>query len=190
MKRLLPCYLTATVLVAYSGHAFVVNSRNCPKNGPRSSTTFVDTIATIATTKTRTGHRADKVKNKNGAGVVVLHAEWREYVPLIVSGAVIIDIVAGSPLVNAVMSFARPKETVEDNDQASYDDDTTTGNQPKERIDTKKVAAAAVERAQSVVAVRQMLEDNKTDWDRIKDLQRKVEQQQAEFDRSRRKKKK
>jgi hypothetical protein len=143
-------------------------------------------IATTTTTNTRTGRRRDDVVKKNGAGIVVLRAtEWREYVPLIVSGAVIIDIVAGSPFVNAVMSFARPKEdiaTVKDNDKDE------TGNQTKERIDTKKVAAAAVERAQSVVAVRQMLEDNKTDWDRIKDLQRKVEQQQAEFDRSRKKK--
>jgi hypothetical protein len=189
MKRLLPCYLTATVLVAYSGNAFVVNPRYCQKNGSRSLTTFVDTIATTTTTiSTRTGRRADVVKKMDGAGVVVLQAtEWREYVPLIVSGAVIIDIVAGSPFVNAVLSFARPKDdiaTIEDNDKTNYDDETTG----KERIDTKKVAAAAVERAQSVVAVRQMLEDNKTDWDRIKDLQRKVEQQQAEFDRSRKKK--
>lgn len=108
-----------------------------------------------------------------------LQAEFREYVPLIVSGAVIVDILAGSPFVNAVMSFARPKEETDDIQKGGSIEE----NLSNERIDSKKVASDAVERAQNVLELRQMLEDNKSDWDRIQDMQRKVEQQQAEFDR-------
>jgi hypothetical protein len=176
MKRLLLCHLAVVLtssLDRQTINAFVVQPRNGHKNGPRSSSTSFTTTTTTTTTR----------RTKE-----VLRAELREYVPLIVAGAVIIDILAGSPFVNAVMSFARPKVEEED---ATSTTTTTGGNNnndikdAKERIDTKKVAAAAVERAQNVVAIRQMLEDNKTRDDRIKDLQRKVEQQQAEFDRER-----
>lgn len=103
--------------------------------------------------------------------------EFREYVPLIVSGAVIVDILAGSPFVNAVMSFARPKEETGVDQKRELEEELSN-----ERIDSKQVAADAVERAQNVLELRQMLEDNKSDWDRIQDMQRKVEQQQAELD--------
>jgi hypothetical protein len=167
MKRLLLCQLAVALTFSLDRqtiNAFVVQPRNGNKNGPGSSST------SFTTTTRRTKQE--------------VRAELREYVPLIVSGAVIIDILAGSPFVNAVMSFARPK----DEEEAASTTTTSGGNNnnikdAKERIDSKKVAAAAVERAQNVVAIRQMLEDNKTRDDRIRDLQRKVEQQQAEFDR-------
>jgi hypothetical protein len=168
MKRLLLCQLVVALtssLDRQAINAFVVQPRNGHKNGPGSSSSF-----TITTTR-RTNE--------------VLSAELREYVPLIVSGAVIIDILAGSPFVNAVMSFARPKDEEEEAARTSGGNNNNNIKDAKERIDSKKVAAAAVERAQNVVAIRQMLEDNKTRDDRIKDLQRKVEQQQAEFDRER-----
>ena len=49
-------------------------------------------------------------------------SSWRQYVPLVVSGGVLTDIVLGSPVANKVMSGMRPPvegETVDGNNKAS-----------------------------------------------------------------------
>jgi hypothetical protein len=118
--------------------------------------------------------------------VVAINTEnWRQYVPLVVSGLVIVDIALGSPAANAVLGKARgPTEGASGTDA---DGDAPIRN-AKERIDTQKVAQAALDRASSTLELRRFLEENKSDWDRMEDLKRKMDQEMDEFDRKTQKK--
>ena len=101
--------------------------------------------------------------------------EWRQYVPLAVSAAVLLDILLGSPLANGVAQRLRSSATTE----------TTKENRPrvpdqltmsKERIDSQKVAQEAIQKAQYTLELRAMLEAQR---DPVQELQRRTEEQTA-----------
>lgn len=62
----------------------------------------------------------------------------------------------------------------------------TTGGGPssssKPRIDVDAVAKQALEKAEGVTMLREYLDSRKTDWDRMEDLKRKMDQQMAQLD--------
>ena len=103
---------------------------------------------------------------------------WRQYVPLVASALVIVDVALGSPAANAVLGKVRgPKPGESSNESA------TPGVNPKERIDTQQVAQAALDKASSTLELKKYLEDNKTDWDRMEDIRRKMDEDMENFDR-------
>lgn len=103
-------------------------------------------------------------------------SSWRQYVPLVVSGAVIIDILLGSPVANTALRALNPKEESEEDTNKKHVSQTTSS---KERIDSRKVADAAVQKAKYTLELRNYLESNKSDYDRMQDLKRQMDQQQA-----------
>ena len=145
---------------------------------------------------------------------------WRQYVPLVVSCLVIIDILLGSPAANAVLGVMRPKEddggagmtTSDDGSRSSVDTESVAatnsgspfaslfqglgggggdltggpggpaGRNPKERVDTQAVAQEALDKAAATKELRQFLDDNKSDWDKMKEIQQKMDQELAQFD--------
>ena len=52
----------------------------------------------------------------------------------------------------------------------------------KERIDTDKVARAAIDRAQNALELRNYLDARKTDWDRMEDLKRNLDRDMQNLD--------
>ena len=126
---------------------------------------------------------------------------WRQYVPLVVSVLVITDILLGSPAANAVLSVMRPQEGVDDNapDNAGGGSTMTpslgsllSGGQPsrkvaakdsKERIDTMAVAQAALDKAAATQDLRKFLDESKSDMDKMRDVQKKLDEQLAAYDR-------
>lgn len=107
-------------------------------------------------------------------------AEWRQYVPLVVSVAVIFDILLGSPFANAVTSRLRPSSEVDDKTGERRSDDRERFSKQqrlsKERIDSQKVAQEAIQKAQFTLELRSMLEAQR---DPVKELQRRTEEQTA-----------
>jgi hypothetical protein len=107
-------------------------------------------------------------------------AEWRQYVPLAVSVAVILDILLGSPFANAVASRLRSSAEDDDETQDRRPNNLETASQQrrssKERIDSQKVAQEAIQKAQFTLELRSMLEAQR---DPVKELQRRTEDQTA-----------
>ena len=103
--------------------------------------------------------------------------EWRQYVPLAVSFGVITDILLGSPLANAMIGLIRPSE-----DSPKSRSEEAAAVDTKERIDTRRLARQAIEKAQNTLELRQYLDKMKTDSDRMEDLKRKMDQQTAQLD--------
>lgn len=134
---------------------------------------------------------------------------WREYVPLVVSLFVIVDILLGSPAANSVLGLMRPKEegTSDDDEgqatrssnpfsslmqglprgqQQDGNNNNKSGrggrNSNKERIDTKAVAQAALDKASATKELRKFLDESKSDWDKMRDIQQKMDNDLAQFD--------
>jgi len=116
-------------------------------------------------------------------------ASWRQYVPLAVSLLVITDILLGSPFANAAASVLRSPST---DDQDDDDDDgTTTGRGRKkkpgtkdlrERVDTMAIAQQALDRASSTTELRRFLDESKSDMDKMRDVQKRLDEQLQAFD--------
>jgi hypothetical protein len=136
---------------------------------------------------------------------------WRQYVPLAASAFVIVDVALGSPFAKNVMSIVRsmeqpkqenPTTSQEDSSSSSattsplqtmsdflnaqnaltplsYDTKTTSG---KERVDTRAVAQQALNKAAASLELRQFLEDSKSDADRVREAQRKLDAQLRAYD--------
>jgi hypothetical protein len=129
-------------------------------------------------------------------------ASWRQYVPLVVSTLVIVDILLGSPVANRFASLLRPPPDAlqnSDNDAPTTNDDsrslwnfsfgqndrpTQQSTSSKERIDSLQVAKQAIDKAQNTLELRRYLESRKTDQDRIEEVKRKLESQYKEVDES------
>ena len=109
--------------------------------------------------------------------VVVVVESWRQYVPLVVSFAVITDILLGSPVANTVMAPLRPPS---ENDKTNNNNNSQKN--PKERIDTQALANAAIERAKNTLELRRYLDENKTDWQKMEEIRKKMDQEITELD--------
>lgn len=101
---------------------------------------------------------------------------WRQYVPLAVSGLVILDIALGSPAANAILGKVMKPPTEDD-----FESGKPTTN-PKERVDSKQVAQAALDKASSSLELRKFLDERKTDYDKMEDLKRKMDEDMEKFD--------
>jgi hypothetical protein len=111
-------------------------------------------------------------------------SSWRQYVPLVVSGVVIIDILLGSPLANAVLSRVRPPSSDTDTKDTVSRNSNSNENRSAERIDSNKVAQEALQRAQYTLELRQFLQDRQSDADVYRDKQRQLEALEAELQRN------
>jgi hypothetical protein len=105
---------------------------------------------------------------------------WRQYVPLVVTGVVILDILLGSPLAN--MALAPLRGALDDSQSGDGNGKASNSEKSKERIDSEQVAKAALDRAQNVKELRNMLEKQKTDWDRMEDLKRSLDKEMQNLD--------
>jgi hypothetical protein len=111
---------------------------------------------------------------------------WRQYVPLVVSGAVIVDILCGSPLANSVLGRVRPPQSSDTDANGSRNSNSNQNNRRSsaERIDSNKVAQEALQRAQYSLELRQFLQDRQSDADVYRDKQRQLEALEAELERN------
>lgn len=130
-------------------------------------------------------------------------AEWRQYVPLAVSVAVIIDILLGSPLANLAlgpMKRASEKgatggDSMQDEDggggggslfSAFGGSDTSGGvkdsGRGRERVDSFAIAQAALNKAEGTLELKRFLEENKSDEDRFEDMRKKINRQMEELE--------
>ncbi len=125
---------------------------------------------------------------------------WRQYVPLVVSVAVIIDILLGSPLANLALGpMRRASEkgaTGDDKSQEGGDSGgsggslfsslggttTNTVDRSKERVDSEAIAQAAIDKARNTLELKRFLEENKTDEQRYEEVRKKIERQMDELD--------
>lgn len=114
---------------------------------------------------------------------------WRQYVPLIVSVCVIVDILLGSPLANSALKIMGASSSSQDS-QTDKDGTTrtnTNSRSSKERIDSNKVAQDALQRAQYTLELQNFLRENQTDADRYRAMEKDLKAQTRELDRSLRK---
>jgi hypothetical protein len=134
---------------------------------------------------------------------------WRQYVPVVVIGLVLIDVLLGSPFAKSLLNKARPEALGDESDAnnrpsalgsnrestpnparggtTTTTTTTTTSYSRKPRIDVDGYAKAALERAEGVAQLREYLEAQKTDWDRMEDMKRQMDQKMQELDRKNRK---
>ena len=129
---------------------------------------------------------------------------WRQYVPLVVSVGVIIDILLGSPLANLALGpMRRASEKGATGDSAQDGSDNGGGggslfstfgsdndggkvvvDKSKERVDSEAIAQAALDKAMGTLELRRFLEDNKTDEQRYEEVRKKIDSQMDELDES------
>lgn len=118
---------------------------------------------------------------------------WRQYVPLVVSCGVIIDILLGSPLANLAlgpMKRATQKGSGENSDSSvtgnslfsAFGSDVDTVSKSKERVDSEAIAQAAIDKARNTLELKQFLEENKTNEQRYDEIRRKIDKQLDELD--------
>ncbi|KAL7492207.1 hypothetical protein ACHAWT_001920 [Skeletonema menzelii] len=129
---------------------------------------------------------------------------WRQYVPLVVSVAVIIDILLGSPLANLAlgpMRRASEKGATGDSNSQDGSDNGAAGagggslfssfggngggkvvDKSKERVDSEAIAQAAIDKARNTLELKRFLEENKTDEQRYEEVRKKIERQLEELD--------
>ena len=124
---------------------------------------------------------------------------WRQYVPLVVSVGVILDILLGSPLANLALA---PMKRASEQGSGGESDDTDGGSgggslfssfgggggedkalsRSKERVDSEAIAQAALDKATGTLELKRFLEENKSDEERYEDVRKKIDRQIQELD--------
>ena len=109
----------------------------------------------------------------------IISVEWnelRQYVPLVVILGVLVDIVLGSPLANSVLKPMRDASgLVED---ALVDaSDAPAMTKYKERVDSEAIAREAYDQAMGVKDLREYLEKNKTEKQKMEELRSQIDRQ-------------
>lgn len=112
----------------------------------------------------------------DSSSVIVSTESWRQYVPLIVSVGIIIDILLGSPLANSILKPMRP-EGDDDGDNKK-----TEKKPSKARIDAELVAQQALDRANNALELKRFLEERKTDNDRMEEMKKKLDATMQDLD--------
>jgi len=111
---------------------------------------------------------------------------WREYVPLVVSCFIILDILLGSPAANLIL--APMKRATDDangtggNENEKSDDKSSLIRDPNERIDSGAIAQSVLEKANDFMERTKNLEENKTAEQRYEEIRRKIDAQVEELD--------
>ena len=121
---------------------------------------------------------------------------WRQYVPLVVSVGVIIDILLGSPLANLALGPMKRASEIGNNEDANSENSmggnslfSAFGNgssgaagRSKERVDSEAIARAAIDKAQNTLELKRFLEENKTNEQKYDEIRRKIDKQMDELD--------
>ena len=106
----------------------------------------------------------------------MISESWRQYVPLIVSVGIIIDILLGNPLASMVLKPMRPEQEV---DKSKKKNDKPKS---KARIDAELVAQQALDKANNTLELRKFLDESKTDYDRMEEMKRKLDSKMQDLD--------
>ena len=107
---------------------------------------------------------------------------WRQYVPLIVSCFVIVDILLGSPAANLVMKPLREGSVAGDSTGPGGIKRSREEEKKRERVDSDAIAKAALERASNSKELRDYLERTKTEADKMQEMRRQIDKQIADFE--------
>ena len=118
------------------------------------------------------------------APLLLAAAEWRQYVSLALVAGVLLDIVLGSPLANmALKPLKDAQEGLQDDDASDELKEAAAALQKRrERIDTDSVAQQALDKANNALELKQYLEANKSDWERMEELKRELDQRMVDID--------
>ncbi|KAL7460302.1 hypothetical protein ACHAXS_000763, partial [Conticribra weissflogii] len=150
-------------------------------------------------------HEIVQCSNSNTASLFLASEteSWRQYVPLVVSVGVIIDILLGSPLANIALGpMRRASEkgaTGDSNSNTSTENgggggslfsalgsmtegSKLDGSKSKERVDSEAIAQAAIDKARNTLELKRFLEENKTNEQRYDEIRRKIDKQMNELD--------
>jgi len=115
----------------------------------------------------------------DSSSLMVSAESVRQYVPLVVSVGVIIDILLGSPLANAVLKPMRPEG---EDDGGEKDKKNSDKPKSKSRIDAELIAKNALDKANNTLELRNFLEERKTDYDRMEEMKRKLDASMQDLD--------
>ena len=115
------------------------------------------------------------------SSLTLAEESWRQYVPLVVSAGVMVDILLGSPLAN--MALKPMRDGVQDDTEGEgIKTRAEIENKSKERIDSEKFAQEAIDRAQNALELRKFLEEQKSDWDKMEEIKRKLDSEMQDLD--------
>lgn len=171
--------------------SFSVTSRSFIKHKHRQST-----VSRTSHESTRLLSTIDPTMLSSPSLLISEVESWRQYVPLAVCLGVILDILLGSPLANLALA---PMKRASEMEQNGDDNKANSGSQSmfsklrpteesgtiprrKERIDSEAVAQAALDKARNSLELRQYLEKNKTDEDRMAEMRKKIDSQISKVD--------
>jgi len=120
---------------------------------------------------------------------------WRQYVPLVVSVGIIIDILLGSPVAN--LALAPMKRASEKGAGAEEGNEIDGGgglfsafgggedkalSRSRERVDSEAIAQAALDKAMNTLELKRFLEENKTEEQRYEEVRRKIDRQMEDLE--------
>jgi hypothetical protein len=115
------------------------------------------------------------------SSLVLADATWRQYVSLALVGGVLLDIVLGSPVANSVLKPLKGNEGEMDNEDDSSKKAAAV-TRSKERVDSEQFAKDALARAENTLELRRFLDERKTDWDRMDEMKKSLDETMQEFD--------
>ena len=112
----------------------------------------------------------------DASSLLLAQESWRQYIPLGVSAIVIVDILLGSPLLNLVVAPMKRQAEGEDGNETMFQQPKVN---PKERIDSEKVAQEAIDKARNSLELRAFLDEQK---DPIEEARKALDKQMADLD--------
>lgn len=104
---------------------------------------------------------------------------WRDYVPLVVSILVIIDVLLGRPVANSILA---PLQGVKE--ELAPPTAADEAQRRRERIDSSKIAQDALDLAYGSIETRDWLEKNKSAEQRMNDMRSTMDSQMEQVDRT------
>ena len=115
----------------------------------------------------------------DSSSIMLSTESWRQYVPLVVSVGIIIDILLGNPLANSILKPMRPEEEENDEEEKGMKKERPRS---KARIDAEAVAQQALDKASNTLELRNFLEERKTDYDRMEEIKKKLDSSMQDLD--------
>lgn len=113
----------------------------------------------------------------DASSLLLAQESWRQYIPLAVSALVIVDILLGSPLLNLVVAPMKRQAEGEGGNETNMFQQPKVN--PKERIDSEKVAQEAIDKARNSLELREFLDQQK---DPIEEARKALDKQMADLD--------
>jgi hypothetical protein len=111
-------------------------------------------------------------------------SSWRQYVPLVVTTFVLLDIVLGSPAANSVLKIVQKRVDEQDQQESSNSSLTAASSslqqqqpQSKPRVNVDALVEQAMAKAENAQSLRAYLDSRKTDQDRMREIRRQQDQQ-------------